>query len=85
MRFLDADGASNVRKLQLYLTPHEAKEIVQQLTSLLSDPEAENHFHVFSEDGGWEMSCSLVTERKLSDASKYTKRELAVLRGHRFR
>ncbi len=84
MRFLDADGTSNVRNLQLYLTPAEAKEIVQQLTTLLSDPEAEEHFHVFSEDGGWEMSCSLITERKLSD-TRYTKRELAVLRGHKFR
>ena len=84
MRFLDAEGTSDVRNLQLYLTPNEAKEIVEQLSTLLSDPEAEEHFHIFSEDGGWEMSCSLITERKLSD-TKYTKRELAVLRGHKFR
>lgn len=32
--------------------PGEAKEIVQQLTALLCDPETEEHFHIFSEDGG---------------------------------
>jgi len=84
MRFLDAEGTSDIRNLQLYLTPDEAKEIVQQLTALLSDPEAEEHFHVFSGDDGWEMSCSLVTERKLSNTN-YTKRELAVLQGHKFK
>jgi len=84
MRFLDAEGTSDVRNLQMYLTPNEAKEVVRQLTELLSDPEAEEHFHVFSDDGGWEMSCSLVTERKLAD-TKYTKQEAAVLSGHKFR
>ncbi len=69
MRFLDAEGKSDLRNLQLYLTPTEAREMVEQLSTLLDDPDAFEHFHVFSDDGGWELSCSLVTARKLSDAT----------------
>ncbi|MEO1018101.1 MAG: hypothetical protein AAFY56_10455 [Pseudomonadota bacterium] len=84
VRFLDADGKSGVRNLQLYLTPKEAEELVKQLSNLLSEPEANEHFHLLSTDGGWELSCSLITERKLAEG-RYTKHEQAVLRGHKFK
>lgn len=79
MRFLATDTCN----LQLYLTTNEANEMLERLKVLLGDPEAEEHFHVLSDDGDWEMSCSLITERKLLDA-KYTKRELAILENHKF-
>ena len=84
VRFLDAEGTSDVRDLQLYVTPKEAEELVRELTKLLSDPEANEHFHLFSSDGEWELSCSIITERKMSEG-KYTKHEQAVLQGHKFK
>ena len=83
MRFLDAYTKADIRNLQLYLTVKEAKEMVKSLEALLADAEAPEHFHVISHDGGWELSCSLITNKKLSE-SKYTKREMEILKGHKF-
>jgi len=83
MRFLDANTKADIRNLQLYLTVKEAKEMVQSLEALLADAEAPEHFYVISQDGGWELSCSLITIKKLSVA-KYTKREMEILKGHKF-
>jgi hypothetical protein len=63
---LDLDRELSVSVLQLYLTPKEAMDIRNELDKLLSDPEANKHFHVFAEDMSRELSCSIVTARKLA-------------------
>jgi hypothetical protein len=69
---LDAEGDRSVYHLQLYLTPQEAQELRTALDSLLGDPEANEHKHIFAEDSGRELSLSLVTPAKLRDTSRYT-------------
>ena len=83
MRFIDVDGKYDLRNIQIYLTPKEAKELVERLHELLADPEENEHFHLFSGDAGWELSCSLITRRKLAKGG-YTKQEQAVLKDHKF-
>ena len=77
MRMLDADREQSVRVLQLYLTLTEAKEFRNQLDKLLADPEANEHFHIFAEDMSRELSCSIITSRKLAGTS-YTDLERKV-------
>ena len=74
MRMLDPNTGEPLGQLQLYLSTAEARKLVDELRKLLDDPEANEHFHVFSEDGADELSCSVVTEAKLS-ASGYTPEE----------
>lgn len=78
MRMLDVEKKQSVRLLQLYLTPAEAREMRQQLERLLADPEADNHFHLPLDDSTREISCSIVTPRKLRDLA-YTPLEKKVL------
>ena len=75
MRMLDPEGDRSVYQLQLYLTPGEARELRKALDSLLVDPEANEHKHIFSEDSGRELSLSVVTPAKLRDTSGYTAAE----------
>jgi len=79
MRVL-GDELSSMSQAQLYLSAAEARKLVGELQRLLEDPEANEHFHVFSEDGGAELSCSIVTEAKLS-ASRYTPAERKAFAG----
>ena len=65
MRLIDSDTNEALEQAQLYLSPHEARKLVQEVEKLLKDPEANEHFHLFSEDGGCELSCSIVTRSKL--------------------
>ena len=51
--------------VQLYLSPREAINLVAELGKLVADPEANEHFHLFSEDYEGELSCSIVTLGKL--------------------
>ena len=74
MRLINTDGMKGLHQVQLYLTAAEARELVAELEKLIADPEASEHFHVFSEDGGAELSCSIVTARKLESVG-YTKGE----------
>jgi hypothetical protein len=69
MQMIDADRERSVRCLQLYLTVREATEFRQELDRLLVDAEADEHFHVHSEDASRDVSCSLVTPRKLAEGS----------------
>ena len=71
MRMLDTDREQSVRVLQFYLTTKEAKEFRDALNKLLSDPEANEHFHIFAEDMSRECSCSIITPGKLAK-SDYT-------------
>ncbi len=79
MRMFDPDTKKSIRNLQLYLSPYEAMDIVKQLEELLKNPEAKEHFHVFCENSGREISCSLLTKHKLSDLSGYTNDEQRIL------
>jgi len=75
MRMLNALTDEPVEGLQLYLTPEEAREFRASLDRLLSVPEAPEHEHVFSRDGGFELSFSIVTPEKLRTAHCYTPAE----------
>lgn len=66
MRMIDTDRKQSARCLQLYLTVKEAREFREYLDSLLADPDANEHFHLFSDDTSREISCSIVTPRKLA-------------------
>ena len=74
MRLIDSDGERALDQVQLYLSPDEARWLVAELGKLIVDPEAAEHFHLISEDGGGELSCSVVTPGKLA-AGRYTSGE----------
>ena len=79
MKMLDLENKSSVWNLQLYLTPKEAKDLCDGLSELLKNPEANEHIHVMCENSGREISCSIITEKKLSNISRYTKLEQQIL------
>ena len=66
MRILDPNTGETLGRIQLYLSPSEARKLVGELQGLLRDVEAKEHFHLFSEDGSDEVSVSVVTEAKLA-------------------
>lgn len=74
MRMFDPNGGEVVSQLQLYLSPSEAKKLASELETLIRDPEANEHCHLFSEDGSDELSVSIVTEAKLARGG-YTAQE----------
>lgn len=73
MRILDPENR-DMPQVLIYLSALEARKMVDELSKLLDDPEAHEHFHLFSEDGGPELSCSIVTAAKLA-GSRYTAEE----------
>jgi hypothetical protein len=77
MGYADAGhcGDRSVHQLQLYLTPREGQELRTALDRLLADPEANEHEHVLAEDGGRELSLSIVTPTKLGALKGYTRVE----------
>ena len=79
MKMLDVENKSSVWNLQLYLTEAEAKELQAEISKLLKNPEENEHFHLFSEDSGRELSCSLLTPNKLKNISTYSKLEQKLL------
>ena len=85
MRLLDIDSDKAVSQAQLYLTTNEAEQLLADLRSLLANSEASEHHHLFSEDGGCEISYSLITSKKLENISlsKYTAREQKLLIKHK--
>jgi hypothetical protein len=78
MRMLDVDEQKSIKALQLYLTADEAQQLRDNLDTLLVDPEASEHFHVSSDDMTRDLSCSIVTPRKL-EGSGWTNLERAIL------
>lgn len=80
MRLIDSHGEKRLAQVQLYLSPDEARRVVEELNRLLASPEAKHHFHLLSEDGGGELSCSVVTAQKLA-AGGYTSGERKALGG----
>ncbi|MBN1665099.1 MAG: hypothetical protein JW943_15995 [Deltaproteobacteria bacterium] len=80
MRMIDFDRKSSLKSIYLYLTESEATQIKEELEKLLKDPEAHEHFHVCdARDPYREISCSIVTEIKLKNISRYNKLEQQVL------
>lgn len=82
MRMIDDQEKKSLRSVSIYLTPREAGEMWEGLKRLLADPEAYDHFHVYSDDSLREISCSVITERKLADLSRYNRYERKVLSGN---
>lgn len=74
VRLIDSDGERAPDHVQLYLSPDEARRILAELGKLIADPESAEHFHLIPEDGGGELSCSIVTPGKLT-AAAYTSGE----------
>jgi hypothetical protein len=73
MRILDGEKQAPLHNMQLYLTEKAAREFVELLGLLLTNPEANGHEHLFSD--GREISLSIITPSKLADLSKYPKGE----------
>lgn len=80
MRILDTHKDEAVTQAQLYLTESEAEEFIRLLSSLLEDPERNDHEHLFSDNGGCEISFSILTSSKLANDSGYTERERRLFR-----
>ena len=79
MRMIDRDRETSIKVLSIYLTVKEAKWMHRELDKLLRDPEANEHFHIDMGEGGREISCSIVTDRKLQNPSQYNRLEQRVL------
>ena len=79
MRILDVDSDQVVTQAQMYLTPSEAEQLIEDLSMLLVEPDTAKHHHLISENGGCEMSYSLITPRKLEKIASYTEREQRLL------
>ncbi len=79
MRIIDLDRKCQVKSLSIYLTPNEAEQFRDELDKLLKDPEADEHFHIHEDDISREISCSIITEKKLQNLNRYNKLEQAVL------
>jgi hypothetical protein len=65
MRTIDYDKKTSVNALGLYLTVAEAKWFQEELNKLLENPEKNDHFHISQMDNTREISCSIMTEKKL--------------------
>jgi len=71
MRLLNTEDEKRLLQVQLYLSAPEARKMIAELEQLVADPEQSEHFHLFSENGGAELICGVVTPRKLA-SSGYT-------------
>ena len=79
MRMADLDRKCSLKSLSLFLTPPEAEQFIEELTSLLEHPEEQKHFHIYSADNTREIICSVITEKKLHNLGQYNKLEQQVL------
>jgi len=76
---IDDKRQCSLKSVSLYLTPREAAEMKSELERLLKDPEANEHFHVYSDRNDREISCSVITEKKLKNIKSFNKVEQKVL------
>lgn len=79
MKMIDMGSEKAVKLLQLYLTPKEALDFRKELGRLITNPEANEHSHIYSEDMFCELSFSILTETKLKNIKSYTKIEQKIL------
>ena len=79
MKMINDDTHDSLKRVSLFLTPKEAKQMRDELNRLLENPEAKEHFHLYSEGHMREISCSIITESKLKEIKMYNKYERQVL------
>jgi hypothetical protein len=72
MRMIDFDRKCSVKT-------NEVEQLLDELSTLLQNPEANKHFHVFDDDISREISCSIITDKKLANLKRYNKLEQQVL------
>ena len=79
MRMIDLDRKCTTKSLSLFLTVSEATQLKDELQALLKNPEAQEHFHIYSTDNTRELSCSIVTDNKLKNIKGYNNLEQQAL------
>jgi len=79
MRMIDGEKKVSVNRLGLYLTVQEAEALKEELSKLLENPETNDHFHIYQEDNSREISCSIITDKKLRNIKNYNKLEQQIL------
>ncbi|MCD4820158.1 MAG: hypothetical protein K8S23_15865 [Candidatus Cloacimonetes bacterium] len=79
MKIIDLERKCSIGALSIYLTPNEAEEFREELDKLLKIPEADEHFHIYENDLSREISCSIITEKKLQNLKRYNKLERTIL------
>ena len=79
MRIVDVDRKNSVNTCTLFLTVREAKVIRENLTELLRKPEAFEQFNL-SDDSDIEITCSIITPRKLKNLERYSRIERKILK-----
>ncbi len=79
MRMIDFNKKCSVNAISIYLTQDEADQLCYKLNKSLKDPEANEHFHIYENDMSREISCSIITEKKLKDLKRYNKLERKIL------
>ncbi|MCK4544664.1 hypothetical protein KAU43_03935 [candidate division WOR-3 bacterium] len=81
MRIIDLNKKCSINAMSIYLTQNEAEQFRDELNRLLKVPEANEHFHIYEDDMSREISCSIITEKKLQNLKRYNKLEQMILGG----
>jgi hypothetical protein len=79
MRIIDLNKKCSINAMSIYLTQNEAEQFRDELNRLLKAPEANEHFHIYEDDMSREISCSIITEKKLQNLKRYNKLEQMIL------
>jgi len=78
LRIYDLNKKHSVKTCTVFLTVREAKVIRDNLNELLRRPEAMENFHM-SDDQDRELTCSLMTPKKMDNLDQYSKIERKIL------
>jgi hypothetical protein len=82
MKIIDNKREDELKTVGLYLTVEEATWLRNELNDLLEDPEAMSHLHIRDLEGkSSELSCSIITEKKLKEIHNYNPVEQRILSG----
>ena len=81
MRIIDLNKKCSINAMSVYLTRNEAEQFRDELNRLLKNPEADEHFHIYEDNMFREISCSIITEKKLRNIKRYNKLERMILGG----
>ena len=73
MRLLDIDHDQAFNNLGLYLTPVEARQMIDYLQSLLADPDA-NHAHLNDSAYKHEVTLFIYTDSNIQYYDEHSKR-----------
>ena len=84
MKIIDNKQEDELKDVGLYLTVEEATRLKNELNDLLEDPESISHFHIHDLQGNSaELSCSIVTKKKLKEIHKFNQVEQRILSGRK--